>query len=54
MCVQMQSAGHEEAVSLFSAYVKDGDQSALKTFAVETLPTLKDHLEHAKKLHTKT
>lgn len=54
MCVQMQSAGHEEAVSLFSAYAKDGDQSALKTFAVETLPTLKDHLEHAKKLHTKT
>ena len=41
----MQKAAHADAVSLFEGYAKDGDNAALKSFAADTLPTLKMHQE---------
>ncbi|QKC85373.1 DUF4142 domain-containing protein [Mesorhizobium sp. NZP2077] len=41
----MQKAAHADAVSLFEGYAKDGDNAALKSFAADTLPTLKLHQE---------
>jgi putative membrane protein len=48
--VAAQKAAHDEAVSLFSAYAENGVQGALKTFAANTLPTLKQHQAHVKRL----
>jgi putative membrane protein len=44
--VQMQQSAHDEAVKLFNKYSKGGDNTALKNFAQETLPTLQDHKKH--------
>ena len=49
----MQKAAHADAVSLFEAYAKDGDNAALKSFASETLPTLKMHRDMIQKAETK-
>lgn len=38
-----QTKAHNEAVSLFRNYAKNGKDDALKNFATETLPTLEDH-----------
>lgn len=46
-----QHDAHKEAVSLFSAYARHGEDPVLKDFAAKTLPTLekhKDHVEHVK------
>ncbi len=48
--IAAQKKAHDEAVSLFSAYSKDGADKALKGFAGQTLPTLKEHQEHVKDL----
>lgn len=48
--IDKQVEAHEDAVMLFDSYAKDGDDTKLKQFASETLPTLKAHLEHAKQL----
>ncbi len=48
----MQKAAHADAVSLFEAYAKDGDNAALKSFASQTLPTLKMHQEMIEKVAT--
>ncbi|MBN9219315.1 MAG: DUF4142 domain-containing protein [Mesorhizobium sp.] len=48
----MQKAAHDEAVTLFEAYAKDGDNPALKSFAAQTLPTLKMHQEMIQKVAT--
>jgi len=48
----MQKAAHADAVSLFEAYAKDGDNAALKSFASETLPTLKMHQQMIEKVAT--
>ena len=47
---QTQVKAHQEAVALFEAYAKSGDNSELKTWAAETLPHLKEHLSMAQKL----
>lgn len=47
---QDQVQGHEDAVALFTAYSKSGDNADLKKWAANTLPTLKEHLAMAKKL----
>jgi putative membrane protein len=47
---QMQIQGHEDAVKLLTNYSQSGDNRALKKFAASILPTVKDHLGHAKKL----
>jgi putative membrane protein len=44
--IEAQRDAHAEAVSLFEGYAKDGDNTSLKAFASETLPTLKMHQEH--------
>lgn len=46
--VHAQRDAHDEAVSLFEGYAKDGDNASLKTFATETLPTLKMHQDKIK------
>lgn len=44
---------HQEAVALFEkASTQDSLDPDLRRFAAERLPTLKDHLEHAKQLST--
>ena len=45
-----QVAGHQDAVKLFERYAQKGDQPDLKIFAQETLPKLKEHLQHAQSL----
>jgi putative membrane protein len=44
---------HEEAVSLFEKQSKDGQDADLKKFAGDKLPTLKEHLDMAKKIADK-
>lgn len=44
--VKAQHDAHVEAVGLFDAYARSGDNARLKQFAAETLPTLKQHLQH--------
>ena len=46
----MQVDAHEDAVSMFERYAKGGDNAELKTWAGQTLPHLKHHLEMAKAL----
>jgi putative membrane protein len=46
----LQIQAHEEAVKLFEGYSNSGDDAQLKAWAAKTLPALKEHLEHAKKL----
>ena len=47
---KQQVDGHQDAVSLFDAYAKKGDNAALKTFAQKTLSVIQQHLDEAKKL----
>ena len=42
--------GHRDAVALFEAYAKGGDDAELKGWAGQTLPHLKEHLSMAEKL----
>jgi putative membrane protein len=46
----LQLQAHEEAVKLFESYASTGDDAELKAWAAKTLPALKEHLEHARKL----
>jgi putative membrane protein len=41
---------HEQAVQLFQSEAKNGQNEALRNFASETLPTLKEHLQMIRKL----
>ena len=43
--VAAQLKAHEQAVSLFKRYAKNGRSAPLKDFAARTLPTLEHHLE---------
>jgi putative membrane protein len=47
---QAQVKGHKDAVALFEAYSKSGDDPELKSWAAKTLPHLKEHLSMAEKL----
>ncbi|GGL81816.1 DUF4142 domain-containing protein [Wenxinia marina] len=38
-----QVTAHDEAVALFEGFSTEGEDSALKAFAAETLPTLQEH-----------
>lgn len=46
---QIQVTAHREAVSLFDAYSKNGENPDLKRGAATTLPHLKEHLSMAEK-----
>ena len=48
--VKAQHDGHVETVAMFEAYAKGGDNTRLKAFANEMLPTLKMHLDQVSKL----
>jgi len=48
--VQMQRDAHADAVKLFESYASDGDNAQLKSFAQETIPTLKMHQEMIEKI----
>jgi putative membrane protein len=47
---QTQLKAHQDAVVLFDAYAKDGDNAELKGWAFRTLPHLQEHLSMAEKL----
>jgi putative membrane protein len=47
---QIQVKAHRDAVALFEAYAKAGDNAELKEWAGKTLPHLKEHLSMAEKL----
>ena len=47
---QIQVKTHREAVALFEAFSKSGEDSELKIWAGKTLPHLKEHLSMAEKL----
>jgi putative membrane protein len=51
--IQMQLAGHQQAVKLFQQYSQSGPDGDLKTFATQTLPTLQSHLDMIQKLSGK-
>ncbi len=46
----MQVAAHREAVGLFTGYARSGEDMNLRSFAAQTLPTIKHHLAMAKRL----
>ena len=48
--VSLQTAAHDQAVALFSAFSSSGEKSALRDFAAETLPTLQQHQAAAREL----
>jgi putative membrane protein len=45
-----QVQGHRQAIAMFERYAKTGDNADLKSWADQTLPTLKMHLQHAEAL----
>ena len=47
---EIQVKAHEDAVALFDANAKGGDDAELKKWAGKTLPHLKEHLSMAQKL----
>jgi putative membrane protein len=50
--VKMQVEAHAEAVKLFNKFGQNGDDTALQTFAMKTLPTLQMHYDMIKKIST--
>jgi putative membrane protein len=48
--IQMQTDAHKQAVALFDAFSKNGEDGALKDFAGKTLPTLQEHYDMVQKL----
>lgn len=47
-----QVAAHREALTLHRSYADDGDNAALKAFAVKTAPKVQMHLDMVEKLDT--
>jgi len=45
-----QIDGHKDAIKPFDNYAQKGDNADLKQFAQQTLPKLKEHLQHARQL----
>ena len=48
--IAAQTTGHEEAVALFESFSTQGEESALRSFATETLPGLQEHLQEVQGL----
>lgn len=51
--VEMQVTAHKDAVGVFDAYASKGTHPTLKQFARETVPDIRQHLEHAQGLSRK-
>jgi putative membrane protein len=47
---KQQVKAHKRAAELFDDYAEGGDNAALKQFAANVLPAIKQHLEQAEKL----
>ena len=47
---QMQAQAHQEAVGLFTAYVRSGTDPGMRAFAQSVLPSLQHHLGMARRL----
>ncbi|MBA1272158.1 DUF4142 domain-containing protein [Stutzerimonas azotifigens] len=45
-----QVVAHEQTIELYRDYIQGGENADLKRYAEQTLPTLEQHLEHARKL----
>ena len=45
-----QVAAHDEAVAVFDSFSNEGQESALRQFAAETLPTLEEHQAEVREL----
>ncbi len=43
-------SGHEKAVKLFEANAKDNNDPVVRKLAADALPTIRAHLEEARKL----
>jgi putative membrane protein len=52
--VKQMVKDHEDTIKLFEKEAKSGKDADLKAFAEKTLPTLKEHLTHARQLASKT
>src|SRR3954470_18927046 len=50
--VQMQFEGHQKAVALFESYAQNGDNTQLKQFAQQTVPTLREHFQQITQIRT--
>ena len=50
--IQAQGKAHDDAVSLFTSYAENGDDTELKKFAADTLPALKKHQDMLHSLST--
>ncbi len=48
--IKMQAEAHRKAVKLFDSYAHTGNESELREFAENTLPTLKAHKKHVMQL----
>jgi putative membrane protein len=48
--MRSQSMAHDEAITLFDAYSKSGQDGQLKSFAAKTLPALQEHKQHIQRL----
>ncbi|MHB8529617.1 MAG: DUF4142 domain-containing protein [Caulobacteraceae bacterium] len=48
--MDQQVAAHEEAASLFKSYGDNGDNARIKAFAAGVLPTIRSHLDMARKI----
>jgi putative membrane protein len=48
--IAAQKKAHDEAVQLFTAYGDRAENARLKQFARDTLPTLRSHQEHVRKM----
>jgi putative membrane protein len=48
--MRAQSMAHDEAIALFDAYSKSGQDGRLKNFAAKTLPALQEHKQHIQRL----
>lgn len=51
--LEHQISCHKESIDLFEDQAEDGKDADLRAFAAKTLPTLKGHLETAKRLEAK-
>jgi len=50
MYAAQQISAHQKAIDMFQAYARAGDNAALKAWAGQTLPALREHLQQAQKL----
>lgn len=48
--ISVQVDAHDKALSLFKDYAEDGENSNLRQFAAQTLPTLQQHDKHVEEL----